>query len=147
MAFIHFTVFIHRVIFQAVFHVQITFLGKSLYMGSRSDLITGFVSSNKAMYKTRNTGTMNGMRGTRGMGGMLYSGECRPTFRGMLLNIPGNVLKHSGECHKAFRGTSPNIPGNVTKYSGECHKTFWRMSSKIPGNVAKHSRECCQFLV
>ena len=73
---------------------------------------------------------------------MLYSGEFRQIFRGMLLNIPGNVLKHSGECHKAFRGTSPNIPGNVTKYSGECHKTFWRMSSKIPGNVAKHSVEC-----
>ena len=28
-----------------------------------------------AMYKTRNTGTGNGMRGTRGMGGMLHSGE------------------------------------------------------------------------
>ena len=76
MAFIHFTVFIPRVIFQAVFHVQITFLGKSLYMGFQSDLIIGFISSNKAMYKTRNTGTMKGMRGTRGMWEMLYSGEC-----------------------------------------------------------------------
>ena len=37
-----------------------------------------------AMYKTRNTGTGNGMRGTREMGGMLYSGECRQTFPGML---------------------------------------------------------------
>ena len=51
-----------------------------------------------AMYKTRNTGTGNGMRGTRGMGGMLYSGECRQTFRRMLLNILGNVAKYSGEC-------------------------------------------------
>ena len=61
-----------------------------------------------AMYKTRNTGTGNGMRGTRGMGGMLYSGECRQTFRGMSSNIPGNVAKHSGECPQTFRGMSPN---------------------------------------
>ena len=50
------------------------------------------------MYKTRNTGTGIGMRGTRGMGEMLYSGECRQTFRGMSSNIPGNIAKHSGEC-------------------------------------------------
>ena len=71
-----------------------------------------------AMYKIRNTGTGNGMRGTRGMGGMLYSGECRQK------NIPGNVLKHSGECRKTFRGMSPNILGNVHKHSGECRQTF-----------------------
>ena len=63
------------------------------------------------MYKTRNTGTKNGMRGTQGIGGMLP-------------NIPGNVLKHSGECHQTFWGMSQNIPGNVAKYSGECRKTF-----------------------
>ena len=56
----------------------------------------------KAMYKTKNTGTGNGMQETREMGGMLYSGECRQTFRGMLLNIPGNVLKHSGEYRQTF---------------------------------------------
>ena len=76
------------------------------------------------MYKTRNTGTGNGMRGTREMGGMLYSGECRQTFRGMSSNIPENVGKHSGECHKIFRGISPNILGNVVKHSGECRQTF-----------------------
>ena len=43
------------------------------------------------MYKTRNTGTGNGIRGTQGMRGMLYSGECGQ-------NIPGNVAKHSGKC-------------------------------------------------
>ena len=52
-----------------------------------------------ATYKTRNTGTGDGVRGTRRMGGMLYSGECRQTFVGMSPNIPGNVAKHSGECH------------------------------------------------
>ena len=74
------------------------------------------------MYKARNTGTGNGMRGTRGMGEMLYSGECRQIFRGMFSNIPGNVL---------------NIPGNVTKRSGECPQIFRGMSQNIPGNVAK----------
>ena len=54
------------------------------------------------MYKTRNTGTGNGMRG---MGGMLYSGECRQTFRGVSSNIPGNVAKDSGERCLTFRQT------------------------------------------
>ena len=87
------------------------------------------------MYKNRNTGTGNGMRGTRGMGGMLYSGECRQTFQGMSPNIPGNVLKHSGDCRKTLWRMSPNIPGNVVKHSGECRKTFRGMSPNIPGNV------------
>ena len=85
------------------------------------------------MYKTRNTGTGNGMRmrGTLGMGGMLYSGECRQTFREMLLNIPRNVVKHSGECRQTFRRKSSNIQGmllnflgNVATHSGECPQTF-----------------------
>ena len=54
------------------------------------------------MYKTRNTGTGNGMRGTRGMERMLYSGECRQIFRGMSLNIPSNVVKYSGGCPQTF---------------------------------------------
>ena len=76
------------------------------------------------------------------MGDMLYSGECRQTFRGMSTNISGNVVKHSrGKCHQVFRGMSPNIPGNVAKHSGECHQTFQGMSLSISGNVAKHSGE------
>ena len=99
-----------------------------------------------AMYKNRNTGTGNGMPGARGMGGMLYSRECRQTFLGMSSNIPGNVAKHSGnilkhsrECPQTFRGTSPNILGNVAKHSGECPQTFRGMSPNIPGNVVKYS--------
>ena len=61
------------------------------------------------MYKTRNTGTGNGIQGTQGIGGMLYSGECPQTFRGMLPNIPGNVAKYFGECRKKFRGIFENI--------------------------------------
>ena len=94
-----------------------------------------------AMYKTRNTGTGNGMWGTRGTGRMLYSGECRQTFRGMSSNIPGNVIKHSGECRQTFRGMYSNIPGNVFQHSREYRQKFLGMLLNIPGNFAKHSGE------
>ena len=74
------------------------------------------------MYKTRNTGMGNGMRGTRGIGGMLYSEEGRQTFR---------------ECPQTFQGLSSNIPRNVLKYSREYRQTFRGMSQNILGNVAK----------
>ena len=85
------------------------------------------------MYKNRNTGTGNRMRGTWGMEGILY---------------PGNVRKHSRECPQTFRGMSSNIPGmsekiprNVAKNFEECPQTFQGMSPNIPGNVVKHFRE------
>ena len=56
-----------------------------------------------AMYKTRNTGTGNGMRGKAGNG--------------------GNVVKHSGKNPQIFRGLLSNIPGNIAKISGEYPKT------------------------
>ena len=107
------------------------------------------------MYKTRNTGTGNGIRGTRGMGNVVFramspnisgnvvkhSGECRQTFWGMSPNIPGNIAKYSRECRQIFRGMSPNIPGNVAKYSGEFSQTFREMLPNIPGNITKHSGE------
>ena len=96
------------------------------------------------MYKTGNTGTGNRMRGTRGKGGGLYSGECCQTFRVMSSNIPRNVVKHSGKCRQTFQEISPNIPKNAPKHSKECPQTFQGMSPRIPENVLKHSRECCQ---
>ena len=45
------------------------------------------------MHKTRNTGASNGIRGTLGTEGMLYSGECRQKFREMSLKIPENIRK------------------------------------------------------
>ena len=70
----------------------------------------------------------------QGMGGMLYSGECRYS------NIPGNIVKHSGECSQTFRGMLLNIPGNVAKHSGECRQH----SGECSQNVLKHSGECRQ---
>ena len=67
-----------------------------------------------AMYKTRNAGTGNGMRGTRGIGGMPYSGECRQIFRRMSRNILGNVVKNFGE----------NNLWHVVKHSVETMKAF-----------------------
>ena len=76
------------------------------------------------IYIIRNTGTGDGMRGTRGIG------ECY---------IPGNVTKHSGECRQTFWGMSSNIPGSVAKYSGECRQTFRGMLPNILGNTIKDS--------
>ena len=46
------------------------------------------------------------MRGTRGMGEMLYLWDCRQALRAMCPNIPGNVAKHSGECPQTYRAES-----------------------------------------
>ena len=99
------------------------------------------IKINTTMYKTRNTRTGNRMRGTRWIGGMLYSGKCRQTFLGISLKIPGNVSKRSGKFSKTFPVMSLNIPRNVAKHSEECPQTFQRMSSNIPGNIAKNSGE------
>ena len=79
----------------------------------------------------------NGMRGTWGIGEMLYSRECCQTFRRMSSNIWGNVTKHSGECRQIFRGMSPNILANVVKNSGEYSKIF----ENNLWHVVKHSME------
>ena len=55
------------------------------------------------------------MQGTQGMRGMLFSGECRQTFQGMLSIIPGNVLKYSEECWETFWG-SPFFGVNEESY-------------------------------
>ena len=75
----------------------------------------------KGMYKTWNIGTENGGGGECCIPGNVakHSGECRQTFRGMLLCIPANVLKHSGECRETLRGMTPNIPENVLKHPGQ----------------------------
>ena len=76
----------------------------------------------RAIYKTRNTGTGNGMRGMQGT-------------RGMFTRIPGNLLEDSGECYYF------NIPGNVPEDSGECSRRFRGMFQEIPVNVRRDSGE------
>ena len=99
-----------------------------------------------AIYKTRNTGTGNGMRGMRGMtipgNAQEDSGECSTRFRGMFKKIPGNAQQDSGECSTRFRGMFNKIPGNAQQDSGECSKRFRGMFKKIPGNVQEDSGEC-----
>ena len=72
-----------------------------------------------AIYKTRNTGMGNGMRG----------------MRGMFTRILGNLLADSGKCSHF------NIPGNAREDSGECSKRFRVMVQKVPGSGREDSRE------
>ena len=67
-----------------------------------------------AIYKTKNTGTGNGMRG-------------------MFTRVPGNLIEDSGECYYF------SIPENVQEHSGECSSRFWGMFKKIPGNAQEDS--------
>ena len=58
-------------------------------------------SSLQVIYKTRNTGTGNGMRGMRGRRGMftrIPGNVIILTLRGMLVKISGNIPRDSGEC-------------------------------------------------
>ena len=77
------------------------------------------------------------MQGTRGMEGMLYSGKCHQTFRGMLSNIPGNVIKHSGKCHQTFLGTPPNITGNVANFGVKGRDAFRILSNIHDGALLR----------
>ena len=101
----------------------------------------------RAIYKTRNTGTGNGMQGMRGTRGMFTripgnlledSGEC------YYFNIPGNVPEDSRECWRRFRGMFKRIPGNVPQDSGECSKRLLGMFEEIPGNVQEDCGKCCR---
>ena len=73
-----------------------------------------------AIYKIRNTGMGNGMRGTRGM----------------FTRIPGNLLEDSGECSHF------SIAGNAQEDSRECSRRFRGMLLKIPRNAREDSGEC-----
>ena len=106
----------------------------------RSELQSNFIEIALwlAIYKTKNTGMGNGMRGIRGTRGMFTSipgnlledsGEC------YYFNIPGNVPEDSGECWRRFRGMLKKIPRNVRVDSGECSRRFQGMLKKISGNL------------
>ena len=99
----------------------------------------GYVSNQEYRNGEQNAGNAENGGGGRGM---LYSGECRQTFRRILLNILGKVAKHSEQCPQTFPGMLLNILRNVAKHSRECNKTFWGMSPNIAENVEKYSGEC-----
>ena len=81
-----------------------------------------------AIFKTRNTEMVNGMRRMQGT-------------RGMFTRIPGNVLI------LAFRGMLEKIPGNDKKDSGECLRRFWGMFKRISGNIQADSGECSERFI
>ena len=82
--------------------------------------------SKTAIYKTRNIGTGNGMRGMRGT-------------RGMFTKIPGNLLEDSGECGRRFRGMFQKIPGNVREDSGKSKFRFilWNLAYLLSNSAIK----------
>ena len=83
-------------------------------------------TSSLAIYKTRNTGTWNRMRGMQGM-------------QGMFTMILGNLLKDSAECSHF------SILGNPWEESGECYQRFWGMFTKSLENVQENCGECFLF--
>ena len=90
------------------------------------------------MYKTRNTGTGNGKRGTRGIWGMF-------------LNIPGNVAKYSGECHQTFRAILPIFGVKEDNYLAESHlhpvkHPQWSSSVKISDGLNTTKKLHCRCL-
>ena len=89
-----------------------------------------------AMCKTRNAWTGNRMRG---IGGMLYSGECRQTFRRISLNNPGNVAKYSRECCRKFQGIPPLFGVTKENYWAESHLESSHMSIANRLNLFKPS--------
>ena len=87
--------------------------------------LENFIIIKQAIYKTRNTGTGNRMRGIS-------------RSRRIFTRIPGNLLEDSGECY------SFNIPGNIQEDSEECSKRLRGMLEEIPWNVQGDSGECCR---
>ena len=120
-----------------------------------------------AIYKTRNAGMGNRMRGTektremftRIPGNFLEnsressdfripenarkdSGECSRRIQGWFQEISWNVIKDSEKCSRRFRGILLKILGNVPEYLGEYSRKFRGMFQKIPRNVIKDSGKC-----
>ena len=106
------------------------------------------VNQNKAIYKTRNTGTGKGMRETRRM----------------FSTIPGNLLEDSGECNYFnIPRMLKKIPGNVSKFSRKRWRRFREMlveilkkigrfimqlnKNRIKGYILKYNKKCPQKLI
>ena len=95
-----------------------------------------------AIYKTRNTGTGNGMWGMRekrGMFSRIPGNLLEDSEEYYYFNIPRNDQEDSGKSSRGFRGMFEKIPGNVNKNSGKCSRRFRGMFVKIPENVQEDS--------
>ena len=93
-----------------------------------------FLYRERAIYKSRNTGTGNRMQGTRGMFTMISGNLLENSWQCSHFNIPGNAREDSVKFQK--------IPRNAIKDSGEYYQRFWGVFKKIPGNVRKDPGEC-----
>ena len=93
------------------------------------------MKSPMAIYKTRNTGTGNGMRGMREMFTRVPGNLLKDSGEYYYFNIPANVPEASGERWRRFWGMFRRIPVHVPQDSGECSKRFRRMFEEIPGNA------------
>ena len=77
----------------------------------------------------------------------------------MLKKIPDNAQKNSGECTRRFRGMLVNIPGNVDQDFEESWQRFSRMLKKIErfimqlnenrtkGYILKYNKKCAQKFI
>ena len=77
----------------------------------------------------------------------------------MLKKILGNAQKNSGECTRRFRGMLVNIPGNVDQDFEESWQRFSRMLKKIErfimqlnenrikGYILKYNQKCAQKFI
>ena len=79
-----------------------------------------FLYRERAIYKSRNTGTGNRMQGTRGMFTMISGNLLEDSWQCSHFNIPGNAREDSGE---------------VPEDSGKCSERSRGMFRKIAWNV------------
>ena len=101
-----------------------------------------FLYRERAIYKSRNTGTGNRMQGTRGMFTMISGNLLEDSWQCSHFNIPGNAREDSGEvpedsaeCYQRFRGILSKILGSVQEDSGKCSERSRGMFRKIAWNV------------
>ena len=84
-----------------------TYLKKACFNKGFENFFRKIIYKKKAILKTRNKGTGNGMQRMRGT-------------RGMFTRILGNLSEDSGKCYYTFRGMLKKILGNAQKDFSEC---------------------------
>ena len=84
-----------------------TYLKKACFKKGFEDFFRKIIYKKKAILKTRNKGTGNGMQRMRGT-------------RGMFTRILGSLSEDSGKCYYTFRGMLKKILGNAQKDFSEC---------------------------